>query len=209
MKKILILFILIPTLFSCKKKEVETPEQTNASKFEECFKGKEFPQIPKKEMYIEGEFDGRYFSISESPDLSLACSIYSFYELGYSKKYANPLEWQGNGFDAFTWGDKPQFQYQISVRFPAFQGDSIAYTKYFEQFQKGKVFRFINNINPSISNSTELGTIDFAFTIFGGCSDSFTQNVMQSSVVENQTGSYCRVTDVKEYQQADKYFDGM
>jgi hypothetical protein len=204
MKKIVIFLIFISNMINCKKKDIETPEQINANRFEACFKDKELPVLPKKDMYIEGEIDGRFFSISENADLSLECSVNSFYQLGYKAGYANPREWQGNGFDVFTFGEKPQFSYGLSIGFPAFQGDSIAYLKYFEQFQKGKTFTFLNFINkdPTPTDFTKLGTISFSFTIFGGCSEAFAQNVMTSSSVEDQTGSYCKVADVKEYKLA-------
>jgi hypothetical protein len=204
MKKIIILLVFTSSLFSCKKKDVETSEQTNANRFEACFKDKELPVLPKKDMYIEGEIDGKSFSISESADLSIECSISSFYELGYNTKFASTREWQGNGFGVFTWGDKPEFSYALNVGFPSFQGDSIAYLKYFEQFQKGKTFNFLNYVNkdPTPFDFTRLGYISFSFTIFSGCSGNISPNVMTSHQVEDQAGSYCRIADVKEYKSA-------
>lgn len=201
MKNIILLLLFIFSILSCKKKNIEIPGQTNAQIFETCLKGKEFPNLPKGNIYLDGEIDNKYFCISENTDFGVSCSLQTFYQGGYKAQYADTRNWEGNGFDVTNFSNKNEYQYTFLIGLPSFQGDSLAYIRYFDQFQKGKTFRFLKiDDKTSISTYAEIGSVTFSLGIVSGCTETLTLgNSMTSSNVDDQTGSYFRIADVKEY----------
>ncbi len=204
MKNIILFLLLLFSFLDCRKKNIETTEQTNAQIFETCLKSKEFPNLPKGNIYLEGEIDNKYFCISENTDFGVSCSLQTFYQGGYKAKYADARNWEGNGFDVTNFSSKSQYQYTFLIGLPSFQGDSLAYIRYFDQFQKGKTFRFLKvDDKTTISAYAETGIVTFSLGIVSGCAEDLTLgNSMTSSNVGDQTGSYFRVSDVKEYKSA-------
>ena len=90
------------------------------------------------------------------------------------------------------------------VNFQSFQGDSLAYLNYFEQFKKGKTFQFINS--PEIKNVVKPESVEIVFHVFQ-CSQSFSiPNRVSSASDIDQTGSYFRVVDVKEYKSGGQVY---
>jgi hypothetical protein len=198
MKKLAFILYAI-TLASCCK-NIETPEQTATALLMACVNNKELPNIAKGDTWIEGEFNGKYFSMSNNPNFQTKCTLGNFLQLGYRKEYASATEWFGNGLTAFSPDTSAKFNYLFQVNFPIFQGDSIAYLNYFSQFQKGKEFQFISS--PEIKNAIKPETIEVLMYVFQ-CAQTFSiQNGLRSSSDIDQTGSYFRITDVKEYKSA-------
>jgi hypothetical protein len=205
MKNIIFVSLIMVFLLGCKKKNIESSEQIqNAQALEACFKGKEFPTIPKKDLYIEGEIDGKYFSFSRNENFGVRSTLKNFLALGYNPAYAKTTEWQGNGFAVYpiypdTVKNKDQFYYYIEVGYQAFQGDSLAYLQFFNQFEKGKNFRYRNA--TGVEEATKPQIVDIRLALFG-CSDPINGGNTLTSIDVEQTGSYFRVADVKNYQSA-------
>ena len=175
----------------------------SAEALDACFKGKDLPNISKKEIYVEGEIDGKYFSISKNENFDVRSSLKNFFALGYNSAYSTTTDWQGNGFSVYPVVSdsttKDQNNFYLDIGFSAFQGDSLAYIQYFEQFQKGKSFKFRNN-DYNVKSATELQAVDITIAVFG-CSSSapITKGNGYSSMESEQNGSYFRVADVKNY----------
>lgn len=192
-------------LLSCKKKDIESSEQIqNAQALEACFKSKEFPNIPKNDLYIEGEIDGKYFSFSQNENFGVRSTLKNFLALGYNPNYAKTTEWQGNGIAVYpiftdTAKTKEQFNYYIEIGFQAFQGDSLAYLQFFNQFAKGKNFIFRNAYGVKEASTPQI--VDISMPIFG-CLDPINGGNTFNSIDVDQTGSYFRVSDVRNYQSA-------
>ncbi len=198
---IFIIVAIITLLISCKKdpKITELDETTRwLNALGMCVKEKNLPNVPKQDTYVEGEIDGDYFSISKTEHLGVQNTLRNFLASGYQKEYANKTTWQGNGvaiypIDTFI---VDKFNYFLEVNFQSFQGDSLAYFDYFNQFQKGKTFRFKKNWDISESSAPE--TVEFNMTLFGCSQDVTKGNVLTSKGVE-QTNSYFRIVDIKNY----------
>jgi hypothetical protein len=205
MKNIVFVSIIIVLLVSCKKKNIESSEQIqNAQALEACFKGKELPVIPKKDLYIEGEIDGKYFSFSPNENFGIRNTLKNFHAMGYNPQYANKTEWQGNGFAVYpiytdSVKSKDQFNYYIEIGYQAFQGDSLAYLQFFNQFENGKNFTFRNAYG--VKEATKPQIVDMSMPLFG-CSDPVNGGNTFNSIDVDQIGSYFRVADVKNYQSA-------
>jgi hypothetical protein len=197
MKKITFVLCLVATLISCKK-HVETPERTATALLMACVNDKELPNMPKGSTYIEGELNDKYFSISNNPHFNVHCSLQNFLGAGYQKTYTNLSEATGNGFIVSPVDTMSTLNYLLQVSFPTFQGDSIAYLNYFSQFQKGKEFRFRKETGL-IKDGLVPETVEIIFHVFQ-CSQTFSiPNRLSSASDIDQTGSYFRVADVKEY----------
>jgi hypothetical protein len=167
-----------------------------------CFVAKELPNLSKGDVWIEGEIDGKTFSISPSKNMSIRNTLGNFWGSGYKKEYARTYEAQGNGLAIYSVSDTAsvpdKYNFQFSVNYPSFQGDSLAYLHYFNQFQKGKNFKFRTG-DISFKGELEPETVEISVAVLGGCSTVSTNGKGISSRVADQTGSYFRVTDVKEY----------
>jgi hypothetical protein len=211
MKNIILLALFIATLFSCKK--IETPEEAQFRIFEECFNDKIFPNLPKDSAFIEGELDGIPFSISKTNKTNIFNSLSSFFSQGYKPTYLNLTEWQGSGISYVSYDANFEREYELNVAFQAFQGNLIAYSKYFEQFKKGKTFEFIPYNDKTIfQDISKTGVVSFDLIIRGCANDvvnkngligfSTFNNIITSQNFQDQSGSYCRVADVKEYKNA-------
>jgi hypothetical protein len=196
MKNIIFLLFFV-FFFSCRKKNIETPEQTAFANLLACVNSKDYPVMPKTDIYMEGEMDGKYFSISNSGHLGVRNTLRSFFALGYRTEYANTKEFQGNGFAVYSLDTLGKYLYDIQFGFQNFQGDSSAYIQYFDQFQKGKNFHFRKE--QTIKEITEPYSIDATFSVYG-C-DKPIANALTSYNVD-QTNSYFRIADVKEYKSA-------
>jgi hypothetical protein len=212
MKNIILLALLFVTLFSCKK--VETPEDAQYRIFEECFISKKFPYMPKDTAYIEGELEGVPFLIAKTKKTNIFNGVASFFSKGYKPTYLNQNEWQGNEISYVSYDTNFEREYEFNVDFQSFQGNVIAYSKYFDQFQKGKTFEFIPYNDKTIfQDISKTGVVSFTLFIQGCANDvadnsgiiktaSFS-NIITSQNFKDQTGSYCRVADLKEYKNAD------
>jgi hypothetical protein len=211
MKNIILLALFFATFFSCKK--VETPEEAQSHIFEECFNDKKFPNLPKDIAFIEGELEGIPFSISKTDKTNIFNSVSSFFSQGYKPAYLNQTEWQGSGISYVSYNADFEREYELNVSFQAFKGNVIAYSKYFEQFQKGKTFEFIPfNDKTILQDISKTGVVSFTLSIQGCANDvvdnsgiiksaSFS-NIITSQNFKDQSSSYCRVADVKEYKDA-------
>jgi hypothetical protein len=211
MKQYSFLIILFLAFLSCKKdtsQNTVTAEQiTFAQEFQTCYNEKKFPQLPPKDTYIQGEIDGKSFSVSSTEDFAVLSTLTTFKARGYQKEYAElekRKEWQGNSFAVVpispSGGFPKSFQdFDIYFSFSSFRGDSLAYEQYFNQFQLGKTFKFAQQE----SDLQQLGVVDCTF-IISGCANLSDPQVSRavSSLGIDQAGSYCKVSDVKEYKSA-------
>jgi hypothetical protein len=191
-----IVFILFAFLFlQCRRnKETERLLQvtTDTQSFNTCLKSKKMPVFPKQDTYVEGEINGNYFVLSNHKEANVSCSLGSFRGNGYKPEYKTSLGAIGHGFYVYPIRDSTEYQYFLTVDLPAFMGDSTAYEKYFEQFQKGKVFNFVE-FPKVFEDAFKPETVRMFFT-FDGC-----ENIgLISSELVDQTGSYFRVSNVKE-----------
>ena len=183
-------------LFGCRK-HIDKPQQTETELLMACVNDKELPNTAKGATWIEGELDGKYFSFSKSPEFQTKCTLGNFLALGYQNEYAKPSEWYGNGLTVFSPDTSARFRYYFEVNFQHFQGDSIAYLNYFRQFEKGKVFQIINS--PGLKNTVKPEIVEIVVSVFQ-CAQSFKiENSISSASEIDQTGSYFRISDVKEY----------
>jgi hypothetical protein len=202
---IAILSFIMIILTSCKRDITpEVPANVNFSQeIKDCFVAKELPNLSKGDIWIEGEIDGKTFSISPSKNMSIRSTLRNFWSLGYQKEYARTYEAQGNGLSIYPVSDTvpipDKYNFVFNVNFPAFQGDSLAYLQYFNQFQKGKNFKFRTGDVISLAGELEPETVEISAQVFGGCSPVTTNGRGITSFAANQTGSYFRVADVKEY----------
>jgi hypothetical protein len=147
MKKIIsLIFSTICLLSIGCKKNIDSPiseKEATIQAITACLNSKTLPDIPKKDIYIEGEMDGKYFSISKNAHTSVRNTLANFLGAGYQKQYADTTEWQGNGFAAFpipSFTDTAEYNYYIQANYQSFQGDSLAYARYFNQFEKGSCY---------------------------------------------------------------------
>jgi hypothetical protein len=199
-----VLSFFMVILTSCKRDIIpEVPANVKeAQEIKACILTKEFPNLPKGDIWIEGEIDGKTFSISPSKNMSIRCTLRNFWSLGYKKDYARTYEAQGNGFTVYAVSDTApvpdKYNFLFNVNFPAFQGDSLAYLQYFNQFQKGKNFKFRTG-DVSFAGELEPETVEVSILVLGGCSPVTTNGSGIPSRSADQTGSYFRVADVKEY----------
>jgi hypothetical protein len=213
MKNIILLALFIATLCSCKKAP-ETPEEAQFRIFEECFNDKKFPNLPKDTAFIEGELEGIPFSISKTAKTNIFNNVSAFFSEGYKPNYLKQNEWHGVPISYVSYDSTFEREYELNVLFQSFQGNAIAYSKYFEQFQKGKTFEFILYDDKTILQDIgKTGVISFQLFI-RGCSNDKTinngfqtlssfSNIISSQNFKDQSGSFCRVADVKEYKNAD------
>jgi hypothetical protein len=205
MKKIIgFTFLSTCLLFmACKKKNIETPEQTKIEAITACMNGKILPNLPKQDIYIEGEIDGKHFGISRNTHTSVRSTLKNFLANGYQKQYAYTTEWQGNGFAAFPIDtvDIAEYHYYIEVNYSSFRGDSLAYMRYFDQFQKGNSFTFRKNAFD-MTEAVIPKTVDFAIRLFQCESDLAEAGSLTSETAGDQTNSYFRIADVKNYVSA-------
>lgn len=211
MKPYPFLIILFLAFLSCKKdtgQNVITAEQiTFAKEFEVCYNGKVLPQLPKKDTYIEGELDGKPFSVSSSDNYSVLSTLTGFKARGYQKEFANlekSKEWLGNGFlvvpvTSTVGVPSDEKNFEIHLQFSYFRGDSTLYEQYFNQFSIGKTF----NIAQKESDLEKFGAVQLELFVMG-CSNlsepQFGRGISSNGI--DQTGSYCRIADVKDYKSA-------
>ena len=199
MKKVIFLMFSVMLLFGCRK-HIDTPQQTETDILMACVNDKVWPNTVKGDTWIEGELDGKYFSFSKSPQVQTKCTLGNFLALGYLNEYARTSEWVGNGLTVFSPDTSARFSYLFQVNFQHFQGDSIAYINYFRQFEKGKVFQLVNI--AEIKNTVKPETVEIVMSVFK-CAQSFKiENSISSASEIDQTGSYFRISDVKEYKSA-------
>lgn len=203
MKNLVVILLATSTFWSCKK-HIETPESealTTSKAVKACFIAKDLPNLSKNDIWIEGEIDGKAFSISPNKNMSVRNTLANFLGAGYKKDYARTYEWQGNGLTVYPIVDsvdtKALYDFYINVNYPTFQGDSLAYLQYFNQFQKGKTFKFRKGETPLAQ--AESGTVEINVLVGIGCTPSATNGKGISSSAADQTDSYFRVADVKEY----------
>jgi hypothetical protein len=198
MEKILLVTISSLLFLTCKNDELEfLQKKTIATEdFNTCLKSKSLPVLPKQDTYIEGELNGKYFSLSNHKQANVSCSLGSFRGNGYKEEYIRKSEATGNGFYVYPIGDSIEYQYYIQIEFPALQGDSLAYEKYFDQFQKGKTFNFLKGWK-GFEESLIPSNI-WMFLTFDGCNNI---GYLDTRSIE-QTGSYFRVSNVKEIKDA-------
>jgi hypothetical protein len=201
---ILMTVICLVSLFSSCKKDIPTDDPAqHLAALKACLNDKEFAVVPKQGMYIEGEIDGKYFSISKTDKQYLRNTLTNFLILGYQPSYANTQEAYGNGIaiypiDTTAKPSDSKFNYYFQVIFPSFQGDSIAYINYFNQFQNGKNFSFRKDFDNK-ADVLALETIGFSILMTGGCNQDATKASSLHSSGIDQTNSYFRIADVKEY----------
>ncbi len=193
--------VLLLTMGSCKKDQKLVEEQAKSQYLQalsDCADAKVLPNLPKQDIYIEGEIDGKYFSISKNEKLGIRNTLRNFLALGYQKEFAKKTEWQGNGFAVYPIDTTHQkeYDYYIQIGYQGFQGDSLAYLKYFDQFQKGKTFTYRKE--ATISELSEPQTVDFLIGLVGCSGDVSRGNSLTSNGID-QTNSYFRVADVKNY----------
>jgi hypothetical protein len=201
MKKIIIILLCISNLLCCKK-DIGNLEPTIGDKILACVNAKELPNITKGDIWIEGEMNGKYFSMSKSANLWIQNPLQSFLAGGYKKDYADIRIATTPAFIVFQNPSDTtvsKFHYYLDINFPYFQGDSIAYLNYFSQFQKGKEFKYRKN-SGSIQEGLVPETVEITIDVFE-C-DANTSNRLTSSQGVDETGSYFRITEVKEYKSA-------
>jgi hypothetical protein len=205
MKKIIILFFLPLCLFyaSCCKDIIPPINEKEATiqALTACLNGKNLPNIPKQDIYMEGEMDGKYFSISKNNYTSVRNTLGNFLGAGYQKQYADTTEWQGNGFSAYPIPNKDstdiaEYHYYIQANYQSFRGDSLAYIRYFDQFEKGNSFTFRKTLG--IKEAVIPKTISFEIFMFQ-CQDNRAEGVALISEGVDQTNSYFRIAEVKNY----------
>jgi hypothetical protein len=213
MKNIILLALFIATLCSCEKTP-ETPEEAQYRIFEECFNDKKFPNLPKDTAFIEGELEGIPFSISKTAKTNIFNNVSAFFSEGYKPNYLKQNEWHGVPISYVSYDSTFEREYELNVLFQSFQGNAIAYSKYFEQFQKGKTFEFIPyNDKTAIQDNSKTGVVSFDLFIRGCANDGINKNgiigfstfsnIITSQNLQDQSGSFCRVADLKEYKNAD------
>jgi hypothetical protein len=207
MKKIIILIFLSVCLLSigCRK-HIEPPALSEKEAYIQamnaCMSGKFFPNIPKGNVYMEGEMDGKYFSISKNAYTTVRSTLGNFLAAGYRKEYAYKTEWQGNGVEAYPIppnkdsADIAEHHYYIQANYPSFQGDSLEYTRYFDQFQKGNNFTFRKT--AGLAEMVIPQTVSFNILLFQ-CENSLAEGGHLISEGVDQTNSYFRIADVKNY----------
>lgn len=203
MKKIIILvFLPVCLLYLGCCKNIDPPideKEATIQAIDACMKAKTLPVVPKQDIYIEGELDGKYFSISKNAHTTVRSTLGNFLRAGYQKEYAYKTEWQGNGFAAYPIFNKDsadiaEYHYYLQVNFSSFQGDSLEYTKYFDQFQKGSSFAIRKTFN--LAERVIPQTVSFEILLFQ-CENSLAEGSMLASEGINQTNSYFRIVDVK------------
>jgi hypothetical protein len=202
MKKVIVLFVTIIFFFlteGCKKKNIETPEQTKIQAITACMNGKTLPDLPRQDTYIEGEIDGKHFGISKNAHTTVRSTLKNFLAAGYQKQYAYNTEWQGNGFAAFPIDtvDIAEYHYYIEVNFSSFRGDSLEYMRYFDQFQKGNNFTFRKKLGD-MAEAVIPKTVSFEVTLFQ-CDNDLVSGGSLNTESADQTNSYFRIADVKNY----------
>jgi hypothetical protein len=194
MKKILLVTISSLIFLTCKKNELEFSQRKikATEDFNTCLKSKKLPVLPKQDTYIEGELNGQYFSISNHKEANVSCSLGSFRRDGYKQEYARTTEATATGFFVYPIGESMEYKYNIQIEFQGLQGDSLAYEKYFEQFQQGKTFKFIKEWNK-FEHALIPGTVTMYLT-FDDCNNI---GYLGTRSID-QTSSYFRVSNVKE-----------
>jgi hypothetical protein len=194
MKNILMIIIVLLLFITCKNKDDELLQKqaTATEEFNTCLKSKKLPIFPKQDTYIEGELNGQYFSLSNHKEANVYCSLGSFRNSGYKQEYTRKNEGTGNAFYVYPIGDSSDYKYFMQFEFPSFNGDTIAYEKYFEQFQKGKSFKFLKEGGGF--ESLFIPDMVYMYMTFEGCNNIGYIGTKQI----DQTGSYFRVVNVKE-----------
>lgn len=201
MKNLILLASLVIGLSSCKK---EVPESIRlAQEAKACFIARGFPNLPKKDAYLEGEIDGQPFVISTNDRYYVGTSLSDFFQDGYQPEYGLASNLRGNSFSASSanvTGPKLKTYYIISVDFPLFRGDTMAYKQYFNQFKQGKTFKFREK-NLDVKGLLEPETVGIYVSVFDCAATTANSSVLSSSEAV-QSGSYFRVIGEKEYKDA-------
>jgi hypothetical protein len=206
MKKLIILvFTSVCLLFMGCRKDIASSiseKEATIQALTACLNSKNLPTIPKQDIYMEGEMDGKYFSISKNARTTVRSTLANFLAAGYQKQYADTTEWQGNGFSAYPIPNKDsadiaEYHYYIQANYSTFRGDSMAYVRYFNQFQKGNNFTFRKTIGD-VKEQVTPNTVSFEIFMFQ-CQNNRAEGLALISEGVDQTNSYFRIADVKNY----------